>query len=291
MAYSIGRLRARIVGELKDLDSPHLEADLIIAHHAGKDRSWVHAHLLDPAPRELVRAALDSCARRAAREPLQYITGVCDFDGLPVNVTRGCLVPRPETELLVECAARFFDGTVFLDWGTGTGCIALALLSRFPASRAVMVEKNPDSLACARGNIEKFGFASRALLLPSLEPADVPDLRVSMIVSNPPYVPSRLVDGLMHEVSRWEPRLALDGGCDGLALYPALFALGERILTDGGFLCVEYGGGKQTEKLRLLAPENWSEKELVRDFAGHDRVLCWQISHFQQDETPEICYN
>ncbi len=278
MAYSVGALRARIAARLRALDSPLLEADLIIAHHAGRDRSWVHAHAPDPAPDRLARAALASCERRAAREPLQYITGVCDFDGLAVNVGRGCLVPRPETELLVECAASVFDGTSFLDWGAGTGCVALALLSRFTASRAVMVEKNPASLAYAGSNLEKFGFAPRARLLQSAASRDVPDASVSLLVSNPPYVPSGEIDGLMPEVSRWEPRMALDGGADGLAFYPGLFALGERVLTDGGFLCVEFGGGGQTERLRRMAGERWREKALLRDFADRDRVLCWQIS-------------
>ena len=275
---SIGALRSRIAAELAELDSPRLEADLILAHHAGKDRSWVHAHADAPAPAELVRSALETCARRAAREPLQYILGVCDFDGLPVSVGPGCLVPRPETELLVECASSVFDGTTFLDWGTGTGCIALALLNRFPASRAVMVEKNPASIACARGNLEKFGFSARARIVESETPEDVPPCNVSLVVSNPPYIPSAVIDGLMPEVSRWEPRLALDGGKDGLAPYAGLFALASRVLRDGGHLCVEYGGNEQTAALRALAPEAFHEKELLRDIAGHDRVLCWQFS-------------
>ena len=119
---TLGWLRAHIAAELAELDSPLLEADLLLAHFADKDRSWIHVHANDPVPKELNRAALAACVRRKMREPLQYITGECDFDGLPVIVGPGCLVPRPETELLVERAARVFDGTVFLDWGTGTGC-------------------------------------------------------------------------------------------------------------------------------------------------------------------------
>ena len=277
-AGSIGELRAHIAAALSELDSPLLEADLLLAHFANKDRSWVHAHANDPVPEELSRAALAACARRKKREPLQYITGVCDFDGLPVTVSPGCLVPRPETELLVERAASVFDGTAFLDWGTGTGCISLALLNRFPHARAVMVEKNPASIACARANLEKFGFAGRATLVESQTPDDVPACEVSLVVSNPPYIPSRVIDGLMPEVSRWEPRLALDGGEDGLTPYAGLFALARRVLRDGGYLCVEYGGNKQTQALRALVPSGFTEAALDRDLAGRDRVLCWKYA-------------
>ncbi|MGI6075878.1 MAG: peptide chain release factor N(5)-glutamine methyltransferase [Pyramidobacter sp.] len=277
---TLGALRSAIANELSELDSPRLEADLIIAHYAGKDRSWLHGHTEDQAPPELRRSALEACARRKKREPLQYILGVCDFDGLPVTVEEGCLVPRPETELLVECAARYFDGGTFLDWGTGTGCIALALLNRFPKARALMAEKNPKSLHCARVNLRKFGFADRARLIETQEPEDIPDCRVSLVVSNPPYIPSGQIESLMPEVSVWEPRLALDGGSDGLRPYAPLFRLCQRILLPGGVFCVEYGGDRQTEALCLMAPENFRRISLLHDIAGFQRVLAWRFTDF-----------
>jgi release factor glutamine methyltransferase len=283
MPYSgdtLSALRASIISELSALDSPHLEADLILAHYAGKDRSWVHGHAADTVPDELRRQALEACARRKKREPLQYILGVCDFDGLPVTVEEGCLVPRPETELLVQCAAEHFDGGTFLDWGTGTGCIALALLSRFPDAQAIMVEKNPKSIHCAQRNLEKFGFADRAQIVRSDAPDDIPACRVSLVVANPPYIPSGEIEHLMPEVSQWEPRLALDGGNDGLAPYRPLFRLCERILIPGGVFCVEYGGNSQTETLRRMAPKNFEQISLLRDIAGFDRVLAWRFIDF-----------
>ncbi len=275
---TLGELRAQLIALLKGLDSPQLEADLLLAHFLQKDRAWVHAHAPDPVPMTAAEQVLAAGERRKRHEPLQYITGECDFCGLSVIVTPGCLVPRPETELLVECAAAHFDGTAFLDWGTGTGCISLALLDRFPAAHAVMVEKNPASLACAQANLEKFGFAGRAELIESSTPDDIPQHEVSLVVSNPPYVPASVVGTLMPEVSAWEPRLALDGGTDGLAPYAGLFALSARVLRDDGCLCVEYGGNEQTERLRSLAPRGFRETELARDLAGRDRVLCWRFS-------------
>ena len=281
MAYkpgTLGALRALLAAELKDLDSPRLEAELILAHCAGKDRAWVHSRLPDAVPAYVAEAALSACARRKKREPLQYILGCCDFDGLSLLVEAGCLVPRPETELLVECAAENFDGGAFLDWGTGTGCIAVALLNRFPAARALMVEKNPASLNCARRNLEKFGFSPRARLIASETPEDIPACEVSLVVSNPPYVPSGEIERLMPEVSQYEPRLALDGGPDGLEPYRRLFELCARVLRRGGFFCVEYGGGAQTEALRALAPKAFRETVLLRDIAGCDRVIGWRFA-------------
>ncbi len=281
MPYSpgtLGELRAAVVARLRGLDSPQLEADAILSHFAGRGREWVHAHAPDAVSEDFRSRAMAACERRQNREPLQYILGECDFDGLTVIVEEGCLVPRPETELLVECAARFFDGGTFLDWGTGTGCVALALLNRFPAAKALMVEKNPKSIACARRNLEKFGFADRARIIESQTPDDIPDCRVSLVVSNPPYIPSCEIENLMPEVSRWEPRLALDGGLGGLDPYGPLFALCSRILVPDGYFCVEYGGESQTEALRGIVPENFREAELLRDIAGHDRILAWKFA-------------
>lgn len=277
---TLGALRSAIAAELGELNSPRLEADLIIAHYAGKDPSWVHAHAEDAPSPAVRRSALEACARRKKREPLQYILGVCSFDGLPVTVEEGCLVPRPETELLVECAARYFDGGTFLDWGTGTGCIALALLNRFPGARALMAEKNPRSLHCAQVNLRKFGFVHRARLIETQTPEDIPACRVSLVVSNPPYIPSAEIERLMPEVSAWEPRLALDGGNDGLQLYGPLFQLCRRILVPGGVFCVEYGGDRQTEALCRLAPQNFRLISLLHDIAGFQRVLAWRFTDF-----------
>lgn len=280
MAYksgSLGGLRAFLAAELKDLDSPRLEADLILAHYVGKNRTWLHAHLPDAVPAAAAKAALLACARRKKREPLQYILGCCDFDGLSLFVETGCLVPRPETELLVECAAKNFDGGTFLDWGTGTGCVALALLNRFPNAQALMVEKSPASLSCARRNLEKLGFTDRARLIAAETSEDIPSFEVSLIVSNPPYIPSCEIEHLMPEVSCYEPRLALDGGPDGLDFYRCLFQLCKRILRPGGFFCVEYGGASQTETLCALAPANFHKTAFLRDIAGCDRVMGWRF--------------
>lgn len=270
-------LRREILNLLQKLDSPVLEADYIMCHYTGMSRARLHGHITDSVEETVVEKIRAAAARRAEHEPLQYILGECDFDGLPVIVTPGCLVPRPETELLVECAAECFDGSVFMDWGTGTGCISLALLKRFPSARALMVEKNPASIDCARRNLEKFGFSDRADIIRSESPEDIPDCRCSLLVSNPPYIPSRVVDDLMPEVSSYEPRLALDGGEDGLAPYRKLFVLAERVLFPGGYFCVEYGGDDQTETLRGLASPKFRETGLFRDIADRDRVLCWQF--------------
>lgn len=274
---TLSALRTEIVKRLSLLDSPSLEADLILSHVLKVDRSWVHAHpeyVLTLGEQENTASFVK---RREEREPLQYILGTCNFDGLDLIVTKGCLVPRPETEFLVQCASDHFDGSSFLDWGTGTGCISVALLNRFPNSFAYMAEKNPKSIECASRNLEKFGMSSRARLIKTSSPEDITGFKVSLIVSNPPYIPTSQIDKLMPEVSCWEPRIALDGGKDGLAPYAGLFALGKRLLLPSGVLCVEYGGNEQTELLRSLVPDYFVEIDALRDISGQDRVIAWKI--------------
>ena len=193
-------------------------------------------------------------------------------------VEEGCLVPRPETELLVEAAAESFQGGSFLDWGTGTGCISLALLERFPQARALMAEKNPKSLRCAWRNLKERNLLGRATLWHSQSVADIPGGVFSLVVSNPPYIPSDKIPELMPEVSIFEPRLALDGGANGLEPYSWLFQLCRRTLKPGGALCVEYGGNGQTEALRDLAPNDFVEERILRDIAGQERVLQWRFT-------------
>ncbi|MDY3869458.1 MAG: peptide chain release factor N(5)-glutamine methyltransferase [Pyramidobacter sp.] len=275
---TVGWLRKYALSQLSGLDSPALEADYILEHFLGQNRPWIHAHPDAPVQDAARHAVMEACRRRQAREPLQYILGQCDFCGMSVRVDEGCLVPRPETELLVEAASDVFDGGTFLDWGTGTGCIALALLERFEGARAVMAEKNPKSLRCAWRNLKGRGLLNRALLWHSQTVSDIPACSVSLVVSNPPYIPSRQIAGLMPEVSQYEPRLALDGGADGLDPYPGLFELASRVLTPGGCLCVEYGGNEQTEPLKNLAPSSFSVQSVLRDIAGHDRVLVWRFT-------------
>lgn len=272
---SLGAWRRALIKELADFPSPAVEADALLGGLFGWNRTALHARLQDPVGAEEARVISSALCRRLNREPVQYITGRCQFWGRNLKVLPGCLVPRPETEFLVQAVLSRFKAGTFLDWGTGTGCIALSLLTEQPKARAVMAEINPRSIKCAWENLKEAGLLSRALLWHSRTPDDIPGGPFDLIVSNPPYVPSGQVDGLMPEVSQWEPRVALDGGPDGLVPYGPLIYFARSRLVPGGLLAVEFGGASQVQSLRQMA-EGLSELECGADLSGEKRYFLWQ---------------
>lgn len=274
---SLGDLRRWVMYCLSSFDSPALEADLLICGLLGCERAWLHCHVPDAAPLYLLESLRRAVERRLQHEPLQYILGKCDFCGLQLKIVPGCLIPRPETELLVQAALDVFRGGTFLDWGTGSGCISLAILRERPGACALMIEKNPRSIECAWKNLKSCGLFHRALLIHSRSPEDIMPCRLSLLVSNPPYIPSAEVPKLMSEVSHYEPFLALDGGADGLRPYAALFALAQRSLIPGGHLCVEFGGAEQVQALRGMVPPDFVEEQMLLDINGHPRVFVWSF--------------
>ena len=164
-----------------------------------------------------------------------------------------------------------------MDWGTGSGCIAVTLLLERPDTRAVMAEKNPFSLLTAWRNLARYDLHGRALLWHSRDPGDIPAAeRMNLVVSNPPYIPTKEIDGLMREV-RHEPRLALDGGEDGLDCFRLLFRHVPRWLKRGGTLLLEIGGAKQAEALRKTASPGFVLAEELTDYAGIPRCMVFDM--------------
>jgi release factor glutamine methyltransferase len=225
-----------------------------------------------PALEEAVR-------RRLAREPLQYILGEWDFFGLPFTVSPHCLVPRPDTECLVEEAIRLIPkGGRFIDLCTGSGCIAVATLANRPDLQAAALELYPETLALAVKNAADNGVAPRftpveADLLQGGAQALEGFAPVDAILSNPPYIPSSVIPTLAPEV-RQEPAAALDGGEDGLVFYRAILRDYVRLLAPGGLILLEIGYD-QGEALRGLCAQYLPEAEVdvLRDLGGCDRVV------------------
>jgi release factor glutamine methyltransferase len=208
---------------------------------------------------------------------LQYVLNEAHFWGLPLQVGKGVLVPRPETELLVELALEVLEASMptpgapfFLDWGTGSGCIGIALLRERPDARAVMAEKSPAALAWAWKNMTRYGLHRRGLLWHSRAPEDIPLEKgaLDLVISNPPYIPTGDLPGLMREVRDHEPRLALDGGKDGMDFYRTLFRQAPLWLRRGGALLLEIGDEEQAEKMRTLPPPCLRLTKEVKDFSG-----------------------
>jgi release factor glutamine methyltransferase len=221
-------------------------------------------------------------ARRAARQPLQYLLGTQEFCGLEFEVDPHVLIPRPETELLVSEVLAHVGAVrppVIADIGTGSGCIAIALGRALPAARIYAVDQSPAAMTLAARNALRLGAGDRVTfrhgdLLQPLRELGLQG-RVTIVVSNPPYIPDGDLPGLMPEVSTFEPRLALAGGRDGLAIHRRLLHESPELLTEDGLLALEIGQG-QAGRLLALAEAHGGYRHLhtVRDQAGIERVMC-----------------
>lgn len=254
------------------------EADWLLCHASGHSAAALLAHQDSPLDEEArVRLELELC-RRESGEPIQYILGSAPFRDLELEVGPGVLVPRPETELLVDLALSLLpgDGFVFLDWGTGSGCIAASILLERPRAFGLLAERNPQSLSCAWRNLRRLGLLGRALLIHSRTPGDLPvDAECDLVVSNPPYIPTEAIDGLMRDVRDFEPRMALDGGADGLDCYRALFGAAPLWLKPGGLLVLEMGDAHQAELLEGHS-DRFDFLRGVLDFSAITRCMAWR---------------
>jgi len=288
----------------KGVDSPRLQTELLLAHLLQQPRMRLYLdfeRLLTPtevdAFRELIR-------RRGQREPLQHITGSTSFCGLEIAVSREVLIPRPETELLAERGWTFLtklstlnssprhnavtagQPSTVLDFGTGSGCLAIALASKCPAAEVYAVDISPEALAAARRNAARHGLAERIRFLQGDGFAALPEeVRFDLVISNPPYIPNGDIASLQPEVRDYDPRRALDGGADGLDYARRLAAESARLLKPAGRIMLEFGDG-QAEPLRaILQGQNWIVEAIEEDYAHQPRILVARRFDLSPDHT------
>jgi release factor glutamine methyltransferase len=293
-ALSIAAARRSLARQFNDagLDSPDLDARILVGHALTLD----HAALAAQADRRLTGDEADTIAalarRRLAREPVARIVGTKEFWGLPIALNADTLVPRPETETLVEAALAVLGDARkrplrIADLDTGSGALLLALLHELPAARGVGTDISTAALACARANAEALGHGGRAAFVAcdhgsalggSALGGSASGGRLDLIVANPPYVASGDIAGLEPEVRDFDPRAALDGGADGLAAYRAIIADAERLLAPRGLLVLELGAGQLDAVRSLTVAAGLTPTATHNDLSGVARALVVTVS-------------
>jgi release factor glutamine methyltransferase len=260
------------------LDSPDLDARLLAGHALHLEHTALAARSGSALDGRQTDALQSLAMRRLAREPVARILSGKEFWGLPLRIAEATLVPRPETETVVEAALAALDRDGprtrmlhILDLGTGSGALLLALLTELPNATGTGTDISPEALDVARGNAASLGLAARAEFIHCDFRADLPD-RFDLVISNPPYVKSSDIAALPPEV-RWDPRRALDGGPDGLDCYRAIAEQAPRLLKHGGHLVIELGLGQEAAVAGLLRSRGLVPSPAYVDLAGIPRAL------------------
>ena len=275
----------------KGIESPRLDAEVLLGHVLEKERIYLYVHFDEPLQPQELADYREAIKQRIRRVPVAYIIGKREFMGLTFHVTEDTLVPRPDTEILVQAAierlkkmsgAEEAHPVHFADIGTGTGAICLSVLHYLPQATADTVDISEAARKVAEENAEALDFKGRVtfytgdLLAPlaSQDGAASGKARYDAILSNPPYIPDADIEGLAPEVRCKEPRTALAGGADGLDFYRRLVADSPALLKDDGFLAVEVGI-HQAQAVAKMAAQSGSfvRTEIIKDYGGIERVV------------------
>jgi release factor glutamine methyltransferase len=266
----------------KDVDSPRLQVELLLAHVLQLPRLKLYLSFDRVLTEQEVDMLRKFIKRRADREPLQYILGSTSFCGLEMAVNREVLIPRPETELLAERSWEFLQRLesegkaqpVVLDFGTGSGCLAVILAVKCPQARIHALDISESALNVARQNAQRHQAGERIHFHLGKDFSSVPgDVRFDLLVSNPPYIPSAEVETLQPEVRDYEPRIALDGGQDGLATFRFLAAEAPAFMLPGGCAILEFADG-QAEAVKVVFDQHtWIGERVQEDYSGRPRIL------------------
>ena len=263
----------------RGVESARLNAELLLAHQLKLPRMKLYLNF----ERVLTLAETDGLRelvkRRGNREPLQHLTGSTSFCGYEIAATRAALVPRPETEKLAELGWQFLSTlnaqpSTALDFGTGTGCIAIALAAKCPHARVIALDISTDALALARQNAETNNVGERIQFrqgdgFSALSEA----IPFDLIISNPPYIATAEIDSLQPEVRDFDPRAALDGGADGLDFYRRLAAEAKSHLKPGGKIMMEFGDGQVEAIKKIFEAEKWIVEAVHEDYSHRARIL------------------
>ena len=262
--------------EVANIDSPRLDAEILLAHVLNCRRLDLYVDSEKKLPLETVLRFNKLINRRLEKIPVAYLTGTREFMGLSFAVNENVLIPRPDTEILTEFVGKYLrtlGKTVnFADIGTGSGAIAVSILKFVKNSRAAMVDISAEALAVARFNAAKFNVDDRAEFFCGDMFAPLTGKIFNAIVSNPPYIPTCELETLQAEVKS-EPQLALDGGTDGLSFYRLIISDAQKFLIDGGLLAVEIGINQASAVRKLFEAASFVDIEVLKDLAGIERIV------------------
>lgn len=283
----------------RGVDSPRLQAELLLAHVLTLPRMKLYLNFERKLTDAEANTMRELVKRRGAREPLQHIVGTTSFCGLEIAVNRHVLIPRPETELLAELGWKFLaeriasrssrreeaqaeegsqslltSAATAMDFGTGSGCLAIALAAKCRAAHVVALDVSADALTTAKQNSANNGVQDRVEFVQSDGFAAVPaESRFDLILSNPPYIPTAEIETLQPEVREFDPRGALDGGADGLDFYRKLAAEAAPFLNPDGRIMVEFGDAQAEEIKRIFAAQMWIVEAVRADYSQRQRIL------------------
>lgn len=263
----------------RGVDSPRLQAELLLAHVLKLPRMKLYLNFERALTEAEADATRELVKRRGQREPLQHIVGTASFCGFEITVNRQVLVPRPETELLAEFGWQFLSTinsqpSNALDFGTGSGCIAIALAAKCPSVRVVALDVSTEALALAQQNAQRNGVDGRVECRRSDGFAALKgEERFDLIISNPPYIPSAEIASLQPEVRDFDPGGALDGGVDGLDFYRRLAAEVGAFLNPRGKIMLEFGDGQADALKRIFEAQMWIVEAVREDYSQRQRIL------------------
>jgi len=273
------------------ISEPRLEAEVLLAHALKLDRLGLYVQHDRPANQEERACYRDMVKRRVQGEPAAYITGQREFMSLPFVVDRRVLIPRPDTEILVEESIRLLRGykgeVKVLDVGTGSGAIAISIARYVSQAVVYGVDISQDALEVAQTNAIQNGVETRVFFSSSDLLENVPGGPFQLIAANLPYVPSEKMKNLPKEIREYEPWGALDGGPDGLVFYKRLIPQAFDHLSEPGFLMLEVGDSAQAEELCQYAGDSWSGYYVLKDLGHRDRVLVLKKGTYDADPTPQ----
>lgn len=259
----------------KGIDSPRLDAEILLAHVLHKERIYLYAHYDEPMNPQELAAYRELVKKRANRYSVAHILGTQPFMGLDFKVNEDVLIPRPETEMLVESVVAAAEGTApsIVDIGTGSGAIVLSLLHYLPQATGTGVDISTKALAIAAENGRSLGLDDRVTWIESDLFTQVPPCTCDWLVSNPPYLTQGDMEQLQPEV-RHDPALALYGGDDGLDFYRRIAADSPAYVKVGGHCAVEIGAGQADDVTAIFCRHGaYDHEQTVKDYGGIDRVL------------------